>query len=242
MEAGIAVGFSTRGFGEQEEFVAADGKPANRMMAYDLETVDAVVSPSVKHARVRNFTKEETETMEEELREAKAALEAALARIAELESAETVPASENAAVVAERDELKTTLEAAQAQVAELEAAAAELTTLKAEAAKTAAENDLTAKLNELTEGHRFAPTIVTKARELGVSLETVERVVETLKGLVEAAGAAANEQVPPRGDLSSDEDAEATVTVKYTAEQLKDLREGNLMSEREYQELLAQLS
>ena len=243
MEAGIAVGFSTRGYGELEEFVAVDGKPAYRMKAYDLETVDAVVSPSVKHARVRNFTKEETELMEEELRVAKEALAAAEARIAELESAATTQAGEHAAVVADRDELHTTLEAAQAQVTELEAAAVELTALKVEAEALRAENELTAKLNELTEGHRFAPTIITKARELGVSLENAERVVVTLKALVEAAGAAANEQVAPRGDVSTDEDAdEPTVTVKYTAEQLKDLRESNLMSESEYKELLKLLS
>ncbi len=244
MEAGIAVGFSTRGYGELEEFVAADGKPANRMMTYDLETVDAVVSPSVKHARVRNFTKEETEQMEEELRAAKEALAAALARIAELEGAAATEAGEHAAVVADRDGLRATLEAAQAQVTELEAAAAELTTLRAAAEALRVENELTAKLNALTEGHRFAATIVTEARELGVNAENVEKVVTRLRALVEAAGAAANEQVAARGDVSTDEDAvvEKTVTVKYTAEQLDDLRQSNLMSENEYRELLAQLS
>jgi hypothetical protein len=241
MLAGVPVGFSTRGYGEQEEITAEDGKPANRMTAYELETVDAVVSPSVKHARVRSYRQEETEQMEKELLEAKAALEAAQARIAGLEGI-TVERDE---LLAKLEEANSALEAAQARIAELETAAAELETLKADAEALRAENELTAKLNELTEGHRFAPTIISEARELGVTLENVEKVVARLMPLVEAAGSKANEGGEPRGDVShtgEEEDSEPSVSVKYTAEQLADLRGAHFISETEYQELLAQLS
>lgn len=244
MEAGIPVGFSTRGYGVKEDYTAEDGRPATRMTEYELVTVDAVLTPSVNHARVLRFTKEELEKMEQELSEARAALEAALARVAELEAAlaerDATIESLNA-TAAEAATARTELES---RVAELETIAAELNERKEAEARVAAENALTAKLNELTEGHRFAPTIIAEARELGVTIESAEKIVARLTALVEAAGAAANNDVAPRGVLENEEDVEAsepTVNVTYTAEQLADLRGANLISEREYQEYLAQL-
>jgi hypothetical protein len=201
MEAGVAVGFSTRGRGAGEEQQLA-GRTVFVLDSYELDTVDAVVDPSVGHARVRSFTKEEKEQMDKELKEAQEALEAATGRAAELEQqlSEATSAREAAeGLVAERDERIVSLEA---RVAELEG---EL--------ETRQEDALEAKLISLTNGHRFAPTIIAQAKALGVTLESAENVVAVLSGMVEGIAAAHNEEVPadegqPRGVVSTEEDKE----------------------------------
>lgn len=241
MEAGIAVGFSTRGYGAAEEIEAPDGKPARMMKDFELETVDAVVDPSVFHARVRHFTKEETEKMEKELERAREELAAALeakgiseARVAELEAR----VAELETAVAGAAELREKLATAEARVAELEGKLAEIEV-------QAAENALTAKLNELVEGHRFAATIVAEARELDVTLENVEKVVARLKVLTEAAATASAERASaaPKGDISTEEDVELPAETKrvLTAEQIEDQYAAGLITERRRNELLSQL-
>lgn len=256
MEAGIAVGFSTRGYGDFEEFEAEDGKPARRMTEFELESVDAVCDPSVLHARVRHYTKEESEKMEKELERARAELAAALeakgaseARVAALETAVVeleatvaeleAAAAELEAAAAEAAELRRRLEASEARVVELEGKLAEVET-------QAAENALTAKLNELVEGHRFAATIIAEARELGVTLENAEKVVARLKALTEAAATASAEgaSVAPKGDTSTEEDVEQPAESgqrELSAEQVEDLFAAGLITERRRDELLAQL-
>lgn len=209
IEAGLPVGFSTRGFGESEE--AEDtlrGKHRVMKAGFELETIDAVVDPSVFHARLRHYRRESIEEMNEELNaalEAKGAAEAKLtsseARVAELEGTVAEKSSTVETLEARVTELTQANESLTARVGELEA---ELS----ESRQQAEENALTAKLNELVEGHRFAPTIIAEARELGVTLESAEKVVTRLKALVEAAGASANEDAgQPRGVVESDEDA-----------------------------------
>jgi hypothetical protein len=198
VQAGLPAGFSTRGWADSETFEAEDGKPARRMTALDLETVDAVSDPSVFHARITRVTKEETDKMEEELKQAQEALAAAQARIAELE---TQLAEATSAATAAGESATATVTALEARVAELEGVVAEAAALKA-------ENELTAKLNELTEGHRFAPTIIAEAREMGVTLETAEKIVARLTALVEGVAAASNGAGAPKGDTSTEEDAE----------------------------------
>lgn len=208
IEAGVAVGFSTRGYGASEEIDHEDGGKARRMTHFDLETVDAVTDPSVYHARTRHFTKEENERMEKELQEAKSALSAAEARIAELEGkvAAAEKAAESALALAEQlQAAEEKLSAAEARVAELEAQVADA---EAEKAKAALES----KLVELTAEHRFGAAIRNEVKALQesgipVTLENVEGLVARFRSLVEAAGAAANDGGTPRGDLSTEEDA-----------------------------------
>jgi Prohead core protein serine protease len=244
MQAGIPVGFSTRGYGDKEEFNADDGKPAWRMLpGFELETVDAVVDPSVYHARVRKFSKEDLDRMEEQLKELEAKLAAAEALVAELQgklseaetardAAVSAPEAASGEHEAALGELQGRLDAAEARVAELE--------------KFEVESALTAKLSELTEGHPFAATIVNEARELGVTVESAEKVVARLKSLVEAAAAAANSvEATPRGDLSTEEDVEPAKTddkPKYSKEQLDELLSAGLMTEGKYQAALALLA
>lgn len=226
VQAGLPAGFSTRGWADSETFEAEDGKPAKRMLALDLETVDAVSDPSVMHARITRVIKEETDKMEEELKQAQEALAAALARVAELEALVAEANTARDAVVATDAEAEAKTEALVARVAELEA-------VVAEAAKVTADNELTAKLNELTEGHRFAPTIIAEARELGVTIETAEKVVSRLTTLVEGVAAASNGAGAPKGDTSTEEDAEAVVEdtkPTRTEQELADLKAAGLLA------------
>lgn len=142
--------------------------------------------------------------MDEELKQALEAKGVAESKLAEAQMALTTAQEQVTALESANADLTAKLEAANARIAELEAAAAE-----AEAVRV--ENELTAKLNALVEGHRFAAAIIAEARELGVTLENAERLVPRLKALVEQAAAAHNEGEggTPRGDLSTDEDAEA---------------------------------
>jgi hypothetical protein len=201
MEAGVAIGFSTRGRGAGEEQQIA-GRTIYVLSEYQLDTVDAVLDPSVGHARIRSFTKEEKEQMDKELETAQEATRVAEARVGELEQqlSEATSAREAAeAQVAERDERISALEA---RVSELEG---EL--------ESRQDDALEAKLISLTSGHRFAPTIISQAKALGVNLENAENIVSVLAGMVEGIAAAHNEDVPadegqPRGKVDTNEDVE----------------------------------
>jgi hypothetical protein len=200
MEAGVAVGFSTRGRGLGEEQQIAD-RTVYVLSEYELDTVDAVVDPSVGHARIRSFTKEEKEQMDKELETAQEATRVAETRVVELEQqlSEATSAREAAeGLVAERD----------TRIAELEARVDELNAQINEGAVDALE----AKLISLTNGHRFAATIIAQAKALGVSLENAENVVSVLAGVIEGVAASHNEDIAdqgePRGDVSTNEDVE----------------------------------
>lgn len=216
IQAGIAVGFSTRGRGASEE-ETIDGRTVAVLTEYELVAVDAVVDPSVGHARIRSFTKESLDLMEKELEETKAALEAANARIAELEGqlAEVSAAKETAeAQVAADAESRAVLEA---RVSELEA---EIVSHAGDA--------LEAKLVALTSGHRFAAAIIAEAKKLSATLETAENVVAILTPLIEGAASAANEDLgSPRGDTSTTEDSE--VADGYTDEEREELKLAKLL-------------
>lgn len=268
MKAGVSVAFSTRGYGETEEIIGPDGTPVQQMKpGYTLDTVDAVCDPSVFRARVRRVSQEEKELMNE-LEELKALVEKLTAELAEateklagfagveeshqsevegLKGTVESLTNEKAGLEAQVAELTAKLEAQETarkeQVEDLEARIAELEAELAKERETATENALTAKLHELTEGHRFAQAIINEARELGVNLETVEKVVGRLTALVEAAGAAANE-VAPRGDVSTDEDVPEEPVVegeKLNAEQLAELLESKLITKAEYEKRMARL-
>jgi hypothetical protein len=219
MEAGVAVGFSTRGRGDGEEQQIA-GRTVYVLSEYQLDTVDAVVDPSVGHARIRSFTKEERETMENELEQANEARQVAETRIAELETqlAEATSARETAEAA-----LTSTNEAHAALLAERDARIAELET----ALESRQADALEAKLISLTSEHRFAATIIAQAKALGVTLETAENVVSVLSGVIEGVAASANEDIAdqgaPRGDVSTEEDVETPVADKLTEAQLADL-------------------
>lgn len=204
MAAGVHTGFSTRGYGDTEE-QTIDGQTVNVMVAYDFApdgSVDAVINPSVRHARIRNFRKEDLD-MDEELKQALEAKGAAEGKLAEAQAALTTATERVTTLESQNADLTAKLDIANARIAELEAA-------EAGAAAQRAENELTAKLNELVEGHPFAPAIIAEARELGVTVENAERLVPRLKALVEAAASQHNEGEGgnPRGDLRTDEDAD----------------------------------
>lgn len=230
MRAGVPMAFSTRGYGELEEFDAPDGRRARRMVNYELEAVDAVVDPSVLHARLLRIEHEENEEMSQEERNT---LEA---RLRDLEEQLSATSGERERLSADAERLVGENQTLTQRVAELEAAAAD-------AAAAAAEHTLTARLAELTEGHRFAPTIIAEARALGATVENVELVVGRLRALVEAAGAAAND-VSPRGVMADEElDTEERGDARpLSQEQLADLWQSNLISRRRYDELMALLT
>ncbi len=238
MKAGVSVPFSTRGYGEQIEIEGPDGRPARQMLAgYELETVDAVADASVKHARLRRISQEDTDQMEKELEELKAALAEANTKLAAYESAATNHTSTVEGLNGTVAALTTENAALVAKVAELEAKLAEVQA-------SAGENALTVHLHKLTEGHRFAATIIKESLEMGVTLASADKVVARVKILVEAAGAAANDTSKPRGDTSTSEDTDEVETdgePQLTAEKLLDLRQGNLLSQAEYQVALALL-
>lgn len=240
MEAGIAIGFSTRAFAEVEEFVAPDGKPAKRMRNIELKTIDAVVDPSVTHARVQHYAREGTEVMNEE--ELRAALEAANASIAE----QVAQIATLTATVEGWEQSEATVRSALTETqAELVAVQAELVAVQAENAV----HTLTARLHELTEGHRFAQTIINEARALNVSLDTVDNVVARLKALTEAAAttsAGGLSVSEPRGDVVSEEDnitpVQTTPPVRWTEAQLADQRDAGLITARQYDAMVGLLA
>lgn len=215
IEAGIKVGFSTRSYTLHEE-VEMEGQLARRIRRMTPPFVDAVVDPSVRHARMDSYTKEELDTMEQELTEAREKMTAAESRATQAEEQLTTANGR----IAELEQRNT----------ELEAQAAEAITLKAEGAYTA-------KLNELTGEHRFGAAIraeVEALRSEGVQItaENVEKYVARFTPLVEAAGAAANNEATPRGDVSTDEDKDPPVHVvsqELTDKQRADLAAGGLL-------------
>lgn len=219
IEAGVAVGFSTRGFGVAEE-VELDGGKVRKMTKFDLETVDAVTDPSVYHARTRFFTKEENERMENEIKELKAALEAAEARAAKAERELNERAAEVERAIEAATASQAEIERLQARVTELEAVAAEA---EADRAKAALES----KLIELTGEHRFGAAIRNEVRALQesgipVTVDNVENLVARFSALVEAAGSAANDGGSPRGEISTEEDAEPSPEAVNTKATLED--------------------
>lgn len=205
LEAGVPIGFSTRGWGKGHE-EKIDGRTVLVLDEFSFNRdgqrggVDAVVNPSVRHARVTSVRKEDEDQMEKELKEAQEELAAAQKRIAELESelaqaTSRADESEKAKAQAEseRDDLKSRVETLESELADFR--------------KQADEAALEAKLVALTKDHRFGASIREGAKEIGVTLENAELVVAAVTKLIEAAASAANEG-NPRGVIQTDEDAE----------------------------------
>lgn len=218
IEAGVLIGFSTRGYGESEE-QTEDGRTIEVMVKYDFKndgSVDAVLNPSVRHARVRNYRKEDIDTMDEELQKAIEAKGVAENKLVEANTALEAANGKITTLEGSVADLTAQLEAANAKIAELTEKVAEI-----EAAEAA--NILTAKLNELVEGHPFAAAIIAEARELGVTVENAERLIPRLKTLVESAAARGNEQGEPRGEIRTNEDTDPTDNDGLTDEQREEL-------------------
>lgn len=226
MEAGVAVGFSTRAKASSKiEEDPMTGGIVEVITGMTPPFVDAVTDPSVGHARVTSTTKEGYEGMEAnallELLEAKT-LKLAQAEVAvELATVQEAARASEAA----KTEAVAKLEAANARIAELEAQIAE-------AALADQTTLITARLAELTADDRFGATIRVKALKVpGISLENAEQVVSDIRELVNEVAAASNESVAapatPAGDLTSDEDAEPVETV--TEESRANLRAMGLL-------------
>lgn len=220
MEAGVEIGFSTRGYGYGTE-EQLDGKTITRMESYKFDpdgSVDAVINPSVRHARLRGYAKEDQEKMENELKQAAEALEAAQAAQKGAE-AKLGEAEQRAAEASARaDELA-------AKVAELEKALADR-----EAASIA--DKVEAKLLALTSEHRFGAAIRTEVKKLaesGIQLapDNIATYVAAFAGLVESAATASAEGAAPRGDLSTHEDAEPEEAL--SAEKRQELMDAGLL-------------
>jgi outer membrane murein-binding lipoprotein Lpp len=226
IEAGVSVGFSTRGYGEAEE-ETRNGRTVSVMRKFDFEpdgSIDAVVRPSVRHARTRTYRKEsedldiETLTAErDELRQKLEAAEAAAQAAHEKATAAEGRAAQAESKLTEADERLTALEN-------------EALTLRLEAAKVALENKITGLIGE----HRFAATIRGELAELRtagvvVTAENAEAIVGRLKNLVESSATASAEGAP-RGVLANDEDSPAETPNSQpgsgflTEEQQADLR------------------
>lgn len=235
IEAGVEIGFSTRGYGKSRD-VQMDGRTVERMETYSFDpdgSIDAVINPSVRHARVRGYTKEELEKMDEELKQAKEALDAA--ETAKAEAEQKLAEVEDKLAAAEESR-----QAAEARVAELEGAK---TTLEARVAELEAElarrdeehaaSQLEAKLLTLTGEHRFGAAIRAEVKKLAesgvaVTLENIETFVATFTALVESAAGAANEVGgAPRGDIRTDEDEDEGETL--TPEQREELEKAGLL-------------
>ena len=206
MEAGIPIGFSTRGRGTGD-FETLDGRTVFVMQTFELESVDAVTDPSVDHARVKRVTKEGYAHMDaDKLIEA---LEAKALQVARAEVKAELEAAQEAQRVAEaaRAEVAAKLEEAQQRIAELEAQIAE-------AAAQDAKTQIEAKLVTLTADDRFGAAIRAQALKTpGITLENAEEIVASIRELLNNIAAAANEgfEAAPKGVLTSDEDAEPVV-------------------------------
>lgn len=202
LEAGVRVGFSTRGIFDWEERVIEDRLIRVAQSCIELEGVDAVVRPSVKHARSRKVMKEEEEQMDKE---------------------------ERAKLEQERDTAASRATEAEGKVSGLEArllkAEQERDALKVNADKYAAERakvELETKLTELTSEHRFAESIRNQVKLLGdvVNLENVETIVNTVKGLVEdiaVSASVAERSAEPKG--KTDNEGQDTPAQELTTEQ-----------------------
>ena len=230
MEAGVPVGFSTRGWADMDD-TEMDGETIHTVRELELTTIDAVTDPSVRHARVLRFSKEEAETMARDLENVQAELTAATERVAALEAREgeyqTRIAELEAAAVAEQTQLQNRVTELEVQLEEARSRIGELEVEKTEA-------DVQNKLNELTVEHRFGATIRAKVAEmrksgLTVTLDNLESVVQMFRELVEAAGSAANDGLP-KGDLSTEEDIEHDADAdELTEEQMAELRAAGLL-------------
>lgn len=225
IEAGVSIGFSTRGYGKTVDDVTTDGKPVRTFIEYSFGTdgsVDAVIGPSVGHARIQSFSKEEEDKLEDKLQEAQAAQTAAEAALAEALLQVKALETENSHL----KERVTALEAAEV-----------------ERAKDAQKTALEAKLLTLTGEHRFGATIRTEVGKLiatGVATaENVDTLVENFRNLVEAAASAPREEAVVKGSLATEEDkpvAEGEVRIKVgssertlTPEEANELREMRLL-------------
>lgn len=228
IEAGIEIGFSTRGYGKSRN-VQMDGRTVEMIETYTFDPdggIDAVINPSVRHARVRGFTKEEIDKMDEELKQIKEALDAT--EIAKVEAEQKlVEAEAKLAVfearISELEGVKMTLEA---RVADLEAELARRD-------KEHAAYLLETKLFTLTNEHRFGAAIRAEIKKLAesgvaVTLENIETLVATFTALVESAASAVNETGGlPRGDLHTEEDEGMVDTL--TPEQREELERAGLI-------------
>lgn len=246
VQAGLPAGFSTRGWaGDSEEFEAEDGEPAKRILSLELESVDAVTDPSVFGARVRSYSKEELDTMEKELEEARAALKEAQDKLVVAE-ARTVE------LEGVRDQSNAALTEALAENEQLKARIAEMESVIAEAEKVKAEAALQARLDELLDGYRFAAAVkneVAGLREVGgvVTLENVEALVSRYKLLVEGIASAVNEmgEAAPKGKVDETHEDEPEVPEAHdpmadlSEAQLKQLLEAKLITQAKYDELMA---
>lgn len=225
IRAGLAVGFSTRGYGTSTE-VQRDGQTVQVMETFSFSSkygeapgsVDAVLNPSVGHARIRSYTKEELEQMDEQLKAAQAATAAAEAAQATAEQALTEARAEVERLSGRIAELEESLKAAQAELGDYKS--------QHEAAA------LTGRIFELTGEHRFGAAIrneldTLRQRGVAITAENVEALVTSITGLVESAATAAAEGAP-RGVVSTDEDIEVPVET-LTAEQREELEKAGLL-------------
>ena len=203
LEAGVRVGFSTRGIFEWEERVIDDRLIRHALSCIELEGVDAVVRPSVKHARSRAILKEEEERMDKEERaKLESERDTAASRASEAESKAQRLQEQLDAVLAERDALK-----------------ADAAVYAAERAKVALSN----KVIELVGEHRFAESILAEIKELGeiVTLENAETIVSRVTALVEniaVSASVAERSVEPNGQV--DNESQDNPPAEKTQEQL----------------------
>jgi hypothetical protein len=223
LEAGVKVGFSTRTYASFED-QTIDGQTVRVAREMDPPYVDAVLTPSVKHATVLSVSKEQLDMeLEEKLTAANEAVVAVEAKLVEANESAALIAGELAEAVAASEVAAARALAAEARIVELEA-------IIAERAEVEAVEALEARLITLTSGHRFAPTIIAEAKKLGVSLETAEMIVNVLTPLVEGAASAHNEEGAPKGDLSTTEDAPIAALPERTPAQEAELYEAHLLT------------
>ena len=202
IDAGVKLGFSTRGYAKATPKQGPQGS-YNEMRDYQLETIDVVVQPSEVNARMVSFVGE-SEKMEEDFRTI--VTEAAEAK-AELKSTSRELERANESVKT----LQASLESVNAEVLELRTKVGVLESENATLKTHQAQEGANAELLKLTQDHRFGESIRVKVRELaedmGVVLttESVAKLVERVKPLVENVAAAGNGAVEPRGKVNEEE-------------------------------------
>lgn len=220
--AGVPIGFSTRGIGSSEERDLG-GQTVSVITSYELESIDAVTTPSVDHARPRNVTKEDLE-MNEELKQA---LEA-------IRLAETALVERRAAVEAQESEALGRVAVLEGQIEQLRTENSELVAQLKDANAKLSAADFTNTLNSLTDSDRFGAAIrqrVTSLVESGVSVsvQQLESVVENFRQLVNGLATGSNDsEGEPKGDLSTDEDNIVESGPTMDDAQLKLLRDAGL--------------
>jgi hypothetical protein len=232
IKAGVAVGFSTRGYGifERRE---RDGKVFNEAVSYRYETTDAVVNPSSHNARIINFVGEaeeaqmDIEKLIQDLANERAATIVAKAAAEAAEASKAKDAERISALEAEvarlTGELTTANESIQTQ-------ATEIAQLQLEAAGDPALN----RLNELTSDELFGEAIRAQVKatleDTGVAptVEGVEKLVARYRPLVEGLAAAGNNGAQPRGSVEDDV-LEGTEEGKPSPEREQFLRDMGLL-------------